>query len=543
MKKYCFILLSLFANNTNSVYDQSNILKYTNNYNFTYFSYLNDNTIEEQVLTSLKFDELSFQMVGKIFKMNLLTFGGYLRDANYNTRELQEFHHILSNFRVFSFPYFSFIHNANNLLSLFNFDYYTTGNIAFIFQLPVIYFQCLMNVSSHELGHCVASINSGHHEDNSQNQIDIQMGSIWNLGAMTTWLSDPYKFVNSILINSSGVIASLELSKYFFFEKMQDLNYLGVASNIGIGVYPLYGFINYFRLDLARVKEVADKFHINASNPLEDSLKDLNKELKGDFANIFFCLAKYRINNNDNTIYVSDMQEPSSIQQVIDNLKFYYNRYKYWYLLNLVNARALYCICNFSYNAVYKKNIIPEKSTFFFRYMPALYFNIEPFGAIYRLSFLKFFLNRRSMINFDLDYVDSFFKKNNDKNDIYKSIISQACNIKINWINIFNSYKYSLFGLDGEFGCAFNQPCLQRQEIKGSEGGWKTLVQYEQDQIIKYHTMIFGRLIVKLNIKIYNTIMSFKIFFEAKNHGYYTGLNLRSGWSVYPLMSFSYIKL
>lgn len=537
MKKYCFILLSLFANNTNSLYDQSHIIKYTNNYNFTYFSYLNDQIIKEQVLTSLKFDQVSFETVGKIFKMNLFAFGGYLRDADYGTKELQEFRHILSNFRVFSFPYFSFIHNANNLLSLFNFDYYTTGNIAFILQLPVIYFQCLMNVSSHELGHFVASINSGHHIK-SKDEINIQMGSIWNLGAATTWLSDPYKFVNSILINSSGVIASLELSKYFFFEKMQDLNYLGVASNIGIGVYPLYGFINYFRLDLAKVKKAAD------NKSLEDLNTKLNGDfanLNGDFANIFLCLAKYKI--NDDTIYVSDSEESSSIDKVIKNLNFYYNRYKYSYLLNLVNARALYCICNFSYNAVYKKNIIPEKSTFLFRYMPALYFNIEPFGAIYRLSFLKFFLNRRSMINFDLDYVDSFFKKNNDKNDIYKSIISQACNIKINWINIFNSYKYSLFGLDGEFGCAFNQPCLQRKEIQGTERGWKTVVQYEQDKIIKYHTMIFGRLIVKLNIKIYNTIMSFKIFFEAKNHGYYTGLNLRSGWSVYPLVSFSYIKL
>jgi len=265
-----------------------------------------------------------------------------------------------------------------------------------------------MNVSSHELGHFVASINSGHHENNSEKNIDIQMGSIWNLGATTMWFSDPYKFVNSILINSSGVIASLELSKYFFFEKMQDLNYLGVASNIGIGVYPLYGFINYFRFDLARVKEVAEVFDTNTDKPLKDSLKALDEEFKGDFANIFFCLAKYKI-NNDNTIYVSDSQEPSSIATVIENLKFYYNRYKYSYLLNLVNVRALYCICNFSYNAVYKKNIIPEKSTFLFRYMPALYFNIEPFGAIYRLSFLKFFLNRRSMINFDLDYVDSFF--------------------------------------------------------------------------------------------------------------------------------------
>ena len=308
-------------------------------------------------------------------------------------------------------------------------------------------------------------------------------------------------------LSSAGMVAGLESSRFFFLRKMINKNYLGIASNIGLGVIPLYTFLSYYKDGIDSVNED------NKDNPFLYNIGTTGH----DVLNLFDKIQGIQNDSNTYNTFFDRMQK------------------HIW--LNFINTRVIYCACNFFYNLFMKKNI-DTNINILFQLMPAMSYYLTPIGEMYRFSVLTLVQEGNSLMNIDFDYVKPYDIANTSSPLNFKL---QILNLVRLFENIIPEYFIYRISWDMSAGIGLNQKKLIR---KSSGTGNDAVIQIIEeptssnimiftDGIISFLMFPFGgRFGIKLNL-----------FYEMKNHGYYPGKNLNKFYDIYLSVSIHYFEL
>jgi len=446
-----------------------------------------------------------------------------ISDTNLTPDVYKKFRYENSSFRTYMFPYFNLIDNMHSILGLVKFDYYTAGNIFMFAQIIPLWWQYICHIGIHELGHAVAYFQTGVYykldvndkaQVNYDVKIDLDFKNVFNSTGVTSYSTDQLSTIETMNLSSAGMVAGLESSRFFFLRKMLNKNYLGIASNIGLGVIPFYTFLSYYKggIDI-----------VNSSNSVGT----------GDQYNPH----NYVFNANEGHDVLSMFGKIKYIQNHQDTYNTFFNRMQKHIWLNFVNTRVIYCACNFFYNLFMKKNI-DTNINILFQLMPAMSYYLTPLGEMYRFSILTLVQDGNSLINIDFDYVKPYDVVNTSSPLNFKL---QILNLVRLFENIIPEYFIYRISWDMSAGIGLNQKKLKRQST--------TINTVIINQIVEEpntsHIMLFtdgtisflmfpfgGRFGVKLNL-----------FYEMKDQGYYPGKNLNKFYDIYLSFSIHYFEL